>query len=264
MENNLDVFISYKSQNQGVADLLRRCLQGEGVSCWIASHDVKPGTDYAEEIVKAITSCKVLLLVLTKEANQDHRQIRRELSLADSVGKVIIPVRVDPIDPSPAFQYVLATCQVLDLYDEGASFSDTQASKVVRAVKYHLVQVVKNDKDQSIHSGFTTLPDAIAENVESSRIQPSNFDPQSHLTNKLPLNEKSDGSAISKALEEARLLRSNSGSKMKAAEVIFQALIGAKRSVVISALMKGAELSPAGASTYYQTLKSRFSGNKSV
>lgn len=263
MENNLDVFISYKSQNQDVADLLRGCLQSEDVSCWIASHDVRPGTDYAEEIVKAITSCKVLLLVLTKEANQDHRQIRRELSLADSAGKVIVPVRVEPIDPSPAFQYVLATCQVLDLYDEGASFSDAQASKVVRAVKYHLVQKLMNDKDQLIHSGFTALDDAITKKVESKN-QFSDFEPKSHLTHQLPLNERPGGSSISKALEEARSLRSTGGSKMQAAEVIFQALSGAKRSVVISALMQGAELSPAGASTYYQTLKSRFNSNKSV
>jgi predicted transcriptional regulator len=72
-----------------------------------------------------------------------------------------------------------------------------------------------------------------------------------------PLIEQVDRVAFSKAIEEARNLRSNGSSKMQAAEVIFKTLIGEKRSVIISALMKGAELSHAGASTYYQTLKSR-------
>lgn len=238
MEKKIDVFISYKSQNQSVADMLRSCLQSEGIDCWIASHDVKPGTDYAEEIVRAIERSKVLLLVLTKEANQDHRQIRRELSLADSAGKVIVPVRVEPIDPSPAFQYVLATCQVLNLYDENVSFSDAQASKVVRAVKYHLDQALA-----------TPLIDnsKMAEHIEySNKVQTT-------------LDEKNDGVSFNQAVEEARTLRSMGSSKMQAAEVIFQALIGEKRSVIIRAFMKGAELSHAGAGTYYQTLKSRFS-----
>lgn len=248
MEKKIDVFISYKSQNQSVADMLRSCLQSEGIDCWIASHDVKPGTDYAEEIVRAIERSKVLLLVLTKEANQDHRQIRRELSLADSAGKVIVPVRVEPIDPSPAFQYVLATCQVLNLYDDNSSFSDAQASKVVRAVKYHLDQaLVAPVIDCDIKSADLQFDNTeMTEHIEySSNVQAS-------------LDEQNDGVSFNRAVQEARTLRSKGSSKMQAAEVIFKALIGERRSVIIRAFMNGAELSHAGASTYYQTLKSRF------
>lgn len=248
MENNIDVFISYKSQNQSVADMLRSCLQREGIDCWIASHDVKPGTDYAEEIVRAIERSKVLLLVLTKEANQDHRQIRRELSLADSAGKVIVPVRVEPIDPSPAFQYVLATCQVLNLYDDNASFSEAQASKVVRAVKYHMDQALVTSVIDSVDKSMGVQFDKteMAEHIEYSNKVQTNLD------------EQNDGVSFNRAVQEARTLRSMGSSKMQAAEVIFKALIGEKRSVIIRAFINGAELSHAGASTYYQTLKSRF------
>ena len=49
-----DVFISYSSQDKPVADAVCAGLEAAKIRCWIAPRDVRPGMDYASEIIEAI------------------------------------------------------------------------------------------------------------------------------------------------------------------------------------------------------------------
>lgn len=89
-----DVFISHSKEDFAVADAARAALERAGVSCWIAPRDVEPGRPYAACIVRAISQCRVLLLVYSARANQST-MVMRELELAASNRKFILPMRID-------------------------------------------------------------------------------------------------------------------------------------------------------------------------
>jgi hypothetical protein len=58
-----DLFVSYASQDAAVANSIVEGLEREGVKCWMAPRDVKPGAQYADAIVRAINEAKAVVLV---------------------------------------------------------------------------------------------------------------------------------------------------------------------------------------------------------
>jgi hypothetical protein len=42
------IFISYASQDAAVANSVVGCLEAQGLKCWLAPRDVRPGAQYAD------------------------------------------------------------------------------------------------------------------------------------------------------------------------------------------------------------------------
>jgi hypothetical protein len=63
-----DVFMSYASQDAAVAKLMVENLEQQGVKCWVAPRDVKPGAQYADAIIRAINDAKAIVVVLSSSA----------------------------------------------------------------------------------------------------------------------------------------------------------------------------------------------------
>ena len=61
------VFLSYASADALVANQVCEFLESHGVSCWMAPRDVKPGTVYADAIVRAINEASALVLVTARQ-----------------------------------------------------------------------------------------------------------------------------------------------------------------------------------------------------
>jgi hypothetical protein len=62
------VFISYASQDAAVATSIVENLERQGVKCWVAPRDVKPGAQYADAIIRAINDAKAIVVVLSSSA----------------------------------------------------------------------------------------------------------------------------------------------------------------------------------------------------
>jgi hypothetical protein len=65
-------FISYSTKNQDFADRLHADLQGEGVRCWFAPHDMKGGEKVHEQIDAAIQVHDRLLLILSEDSMKNE------------------------------------------------------------------------------------------------------------------------------------------------------------------------------------------------
>ncbi len=65
-----DMFVSYASQDAAVANAVVDALEHQGIRCWIAPRDVKPGAQYADAIVRAINEAKTLVLVLSQSCGR--------------------------------------------------------------------------------------------------------------------------------------------------------------------------------------------------
>jgi formylglycine-generating enzyme required for sulfatase activity len=110
MKNSWDIFISYASENKIAADALVDELEANGVTCWIAPRNIKPGSDYGEEIVCGIEESSLFVMVFSAYAN-DSKHVKRELDLAVGASKTIVPLKIDDTLPTGGMKYRLGTVQ---------------------------------------------------------------------------------------------------------------------------------------------------------
>jgi TolB-like protein/Flp pilus assembly protein TadD len=109
-----DVFVSYASQDAAVAKAIVDNLEKQGLKCWMAPRDVRPGAPYADAIVLAINEARALVLVLSGNAvASDH--VAREIERAASKHKQIIAFRIDATSLSPGLEYFLSNSQWIDV-----------------------------------------------------------------------------------------------------------------------------------------------------
>lgn len=107
------VFISYASLDAGVAEKLCEALEAASLPCWIAPRDVPAGESYAAAIVQAISSCQLLVLVLSKNAIESPH-VLREVERASSKRRPVLSVRMDATELPPELEYFLSANQWLD------------------------------------------------------------------------------------------------------------------------------------------------------
>ena len=109
-EVDVAVFISYASKDAAVATSLVAALERGGLVCWIAPRDVKAGALYAEAIIRAISSARALVLVLSQSAIASAH-VGKEIERASSKRLPIIALRIDAAPLTPAFEYFLSESQ---------------------------------------------------------------------------------------------------------------------------------------------------------
>lgn len=108
-----DIFISYSSKDQSVANVVCGYLESTGLPCWIAPRDINPGTDWGEAIIDAINDCKIMVLVFSSNANQSN-QIKREVERAVTKGVTIVPLRIQDVEPEKSLEYFIGTLHWLE------------------------------------------------------------------------------------------------------------------------------------------------------
>ena len=120
-----DIFISYSHKDKAIADAVCARLEGDGMRCWYAPRDIVPGADWADSIIKAISSTKIMVLIFTNSSNISQ-QVLREVSNAVSSGVTIVPFRLTEEEPIAGMKYYLSTVHWLDAMnaDLDASIAD--------------------------------------------------------------------------------------------------------------------------------------------
>ncbi|MGD1108157.1 MAG: toll/interleukin-1 receptor domain-containing protein, partial [Terracidiphilus sp.] len=108
-----DVFVSHSSKDKLVADAVCARLEAAGIRCWIAPRDIVAGTSYGESIIDAIHSAKVMVLVLSSNANSSGH-IPKEVERAVSNGVVILPFRIEDVAPGKSLDYFIGSVHWLD------------------------------------------------------------------------------------------------------------------------------------------------------
>jgi hypothetical protein len=126
-----DVFVSHSSKDKPVADAICANLEAAGVRCWIAPRDIAPGEDWPTAITNAIAQSRVMVLVFSASSNSSE-DVGRELFLASNNKLIIIPFKIENIEPEPGKQYYLARTHWLDAMNPPTK---EQISVLVRRVK---------------------------------------------------------------------------------------------------------------------------------
>jgi hypothetical protein len=109
------VFVSYSSADHAKAETIREALEAAGLPCWIAPRDLTAGTHWGAGIVEAIEACEVVLVVFSQASNGSP-QVAREMEIAVSRRRPLIPVRVADDKPTDDMQYFLGVSHWFDAY----------------------------------------------------------------------------------------------------------------------------------------------------
>jgi TolB-like protein len=128
------VFISYASPDAAVADTVCAALERGGISCWIAPRNVVPGEFYADAIVHAIDTTKIIVLILSQSA-AGSPHVLREVERASSKRHPVVSFRTDLAPLPTSLEYFLNTSHWLDASATGL---DRAAPKLVEAVRHLL------------------------------------------------------------------------------------------------------------------------------
>lgn len=108
-----DVFISYSSKDASVADLVCRGIESAGTRCWIASRDIVASAEYAEQIVGALQTSRVFLLIFSSSSNAS-KEVLREIGVAEKLDLPIVLLRIEQTLPARGLAYYLNNLNWLD------------------------------------------------------------------------------------------------------------------------------------------------------
>ena len=128
-----DVFISYSSKEADTAKLVRKTLESNGISCWMAPESIPAGSRYAFEIPKGIKECKIFLLILSNKS-QESKWVSREIDDAINNEKLIIPFQIEDCKLNDAFNFYLNQVQRITAYLELESSLKELVEKIKREI----------------------------------------------------------------------------------------------------------------------------------
>jgi hypothetical protein len=110
-------FISFSTKDIEMALRVHDALTVRGIDCWISERDIPTGANYQEEIVRAIKSASVMVLVFSENANSSIN-IPKEIALANKNNIILMPLKIDEFTEVDAFEYNFATSQWIALYED--------------------------------------------------------------------------------------------------------------------------------------------------
>ncbi len=107
-EETPEVFISYSSKDQEIADKIADCFIEHNVKPWIASRSIKEGP-YARQIMQGLQDAKVFLVIISKNSIASEH-VKNEMDRAFSrikEGMIIVPFIIDDAELDSECQYYL-------------------------------------------------------------------------------------------------------------------------------------------------------------
>ena len=81
-------FISYSSRDGALAETLKACIEGDGLSCFYAPLDIRPREVWRDRLEDEIKTADLILLLYTDAAGSSD-EVYKEITLGSSAGKPI-------------------------------------------------------------------------------------------------------------------------------------------------------------------------------
>ncbi len=112
-----DVFISYSSVDQKVAEGVCGYLESQGIRCFVAYRDIPRGMVWAAAIVDALDDSQMMVVIFSESFNKS-KQVDREIELASENEMPILPFRISNSAFSGAKKYYLKNLNWIDAFPD--------------------------------------------------------------------------------------------------------------------------------------------------
>lgn len=118
-----EVFISYHWDKQKQVIALYEKLVDLGLTCWLDIKEMGGEDSLYDKIDRGIRNCRVVVSIVTVKYGMSAN-CRKEVALADAIGKPIVPVVLDQELTYPLVGPMAPTLSVLEYLDFSASADD--------------------------------------------------------------------------------------------------------------------------------------------
>lgn len=105
-----DIFISYSRKDLSEASSLADALRSSGFKVWMDIQRIQAATSWGAEIADALEQCSAYIILLSNNS-LGSANVAKELSIAATLAKQIIPVRLDDVTLKGDFLYHLNNIQ---------------------------------------------------------------------------------------------------------------------------------------------------------
>jgi TolB-like protein/Flp pilus assembly protein TadD len=134
-----EVFVSYsRNDKDRVLELIGR-LRAAGVSVWLDTSGIDAATLWGEQIVNALESAKVLLLMVSESAVRSDNVSKEVMLVSERKGR-ILPVHLEPTQIPTSLKYQLAGIQHVECFNPADS--DRGAKAILRSLERIGVSIV--------------------------------------------------------------------------------------------------------------------------
>ena len=111
-----DVFISHALRDREIVVAICNGLEIAQVRCWITERDISTGQDWTEATRNAIASSRLMVLVLSENANAAPH-LEREIAHAFYTKCPILPVRITDTPAKRDFLFYLGNVRWFDAFN---------------------------------------------------------------------------------------------------------------------------------------------------
>ena len=99
---SFEVFISYATEDMRLVEQIRQVLISSSIDVFVAEHCVLPGQSLSSEIITAIKSCDLFVLLWSRYS-QSSEWVPQEIGIARAGDKPIVPLLLEPGLQPPGF-----------------------------------------------------------------------------------------------------------------------------------------------------------------
>ena len=121
-----DIFLSYRRSDSELARGLVNAFETEGLQVWW-DQKIEGGEDWRDAIVEGLSDSHALVILFSEECNAS-KQLKKELAIADTLDKEIIPVLIEDTKPKGHYLYELAARNWLQIFPN----PETKLSQVAK------------------------------------------------------------------------------------------------------------------------------------
>ena len=123
-----DIFLSYRRSDQAIARDLVHELEARGVSVWW-DQMIDGGVDWRDAIVEGLEGAASLVILFSEECNAS-KQLKKELAIADTLDKLVVPVLIEDTQPKGHYLYELASRNWIQIFPNASKKADKLAEKL--------------------------------------------------------------------------------------------------------------------------------------
>lgn len=125
-----DVFISYSSVDQKIAEGVCAYLEQHGIRCFVAYRDIPRGVVWAAAIVDALENARMMLVLFSRHFNES-RQVDREIELAAELGMPILTLRLSDDGFTGVKRYYLKNLNWIDAFPNPERYFESLKKNVL-------------------------------------------------------------------------------------------------------------------------------------
>lgn len=156
------VFISHASEDREFAERITSYLEQRGVRCFIAPRDIRPGADYAEQIIDGLDAAGAIVFLLSENSNKSIF-VRKEIERSVSKGKNVFTVRIREVTPARALELFVSSEQWIDAWRPPITqYLDRLAEGISATLNIPLKAPPEADQTVFAPRSGTTAPPAAA------------------------------------------------------------------------------------------------------